>query len=76
MLIAALISLSVSVVSRNNCCQLLFVLWLVYQWSPVIVVNFISFSSIVAPSYTQLYLVLFIHYKHDPPRLALLPAGM
>ena len=75
-MLIALISSSVSVVSSHDCCQLLFVLWLVYQWSPVIVVNFISFSSIVALSYTQLYLVLFIHYKHDPPRLALLPDGM
>ena len=34
----SLISLSVSVVSCHNICQLLFVIPLVYQWSPIIVV--------------------------------------
>ena len=64
------------VVCSHNCCQLLFVIPLVYQLSLVIAVNFSSFSSIVALSYIKLYLALLIHYIHDAPRLALLPADI
>ena len=51
--------------------HLLLVIPLVYKQSLVIVVNFSFVSSLVTFSCIQ-----FIFCKHDPPRLAQLPAGM
>ena len=78
-----LISFSVSVVSCHKFCQLLFVTPLVYHCFLVIVVNFSFFSSIyrcplVIFSCTVLKLscIYSLSYKHDLPRLVLLPTGM
>ena len=65
----------ISSLLSSLCRHLLLVIPLVYQQSLVIVVNFSFFSSLVTFSCIQLYLVVFISCKRDPPRLAQLPRG-